>query len=180
MQNKLEKLYIKKQLVDKKINQLENRITRKNSMVRNKLNNKKKRLAKIFLSSNYKSISKQTSFSMYEIYTIGGLIIMNGLDFYKSTVLLVAYNEIIKKCQNTIFKNIITRQGKSSYLINKKIDKDIDDKMFLINGILLGACEFILNSDAEELHKKGNLQFIQIRTQKIEKKHKYILDQLRD
>ena len=88
--NKLNNLYKKKDSLDNKINIIENRLRLKNAKQRSKLNNKKKKLAKIFLSSNYKLIAGKHIFSMYEIYTIGGLIILNELDSYKSTVLLGA------------------------------------------------------------------------------------------
>lgn len=141
--NKLNNLYKKKDSLDNKINIIENRLRLKNAKQRNKINNKKKKLAKIFLSSNYKLIAGKHIFSMYEIYTIGGLIILNELDSSKSTVLLASYNQVVKLCFDTMRKNIIYRQGKESYIEDRKINKDIQDKLCLINGILIKAKRLI-------------------------------------
>ena len=116
---------------------------------------------------------------MYEIYTIGGLIILNELDSYKSTVLLASYNQVIKLCFDTITKNIIHRQGNQSYIEDRKINKDIQDKLCLINGILIRAKRLIEDSDLEQLHQIGNSEFIKKRKAKIEHKYKYIIDQLK-
>ncbi len=91
---------------------------------------------------------------MYEVYTIGGLVIMNELDKYKSSVLLASYNEIISKCYNSPkLKNSVSKLGQESYIEDRKIKKDIQEKLHFINGVLIKA--------------------------KIEKKHKYIIDSLK-
>ena len=180
LSKKMEILNKKKIMIDKKIAIIENRLRLQNTKDRNKLNLKKKSLAKIFLSSNLKSIAGYNNFSMYEIYTIGGLIIMHKLDNYKSTVLLASYNQIIKMCLNTITKNIIYNQGKQSYIHDRKINKNIHNKLCLINGILIRSKRLIQDSDLETLHQIGNNQFIKIRKAKINKKHKYITDTLKN
>ena len=95
LSKRIERLNNKKQSVDKKINILENRYKLKVTRERDKLNRKKKSLAKIFLASNYNDFDGKHIFSMYEVYTIGGLVIMNQLDKYKSSVLHTSH-----KCCN--------------------------------------------------------------------------------
>ena len=171
LSKRIERLNNKKQSVDKKINILENRYKLKVTRERDKLNRKKKSLAKIFLASNYNDFDGKHIFSMYEVYTIGGLVIMNQLDKYKSSVLLASYNEIINKCYNSHeLKNIISKLGKKSYIKDRKIKKDIQEKLHFINGILIKAKEFILDSNIDKLHELGNFQFIKMRKAKIEKK----------
>ncbi|OIN85069.1 hypothetical protein [Francisella sp. TX07-6608] len=178
--NKIENLNNKKINLDKKITVIENRLRLQNSKERNKLNNKKKSLAKIFLSSNFKLIAGNNTFSIYEIYTIGGLIIMHQLDKYKSTILLASYNQIVKMCLDTITKNIIYNQGKQSYLHDRKINKDIHDKLCLINGILIRAKRLIEDSDLEYLHQIGNNEFIKLRKLKLDRKHQQIIASLKN
>lgn len=179
LSKRIEKINNKKQIIDRKISIIENRFRTKAVKDINKLNNKKKKLAKIFLLSNYKLIAGRHIFSMYEIYTIGGLIILNELDSYKSTVLLASYNQVVKLCFDTMRKNIIYRQGKESYIEDRKINKDIQDKLCLINGILIRAKRLIEDSDLEQLHQAGNSEFIKKRKAKIEHKYKCIIDQLK-
>ena len=95
LSKRIERLNNKKQSLDKKINILENRYKLKVNRERDKLNRKKKSLAKIFLASNYNDFDGKHIFSMYEVYTIGGLVIMNQLDKYKSSVLHTSH-----KCCN--------------------------------------------------------------------------------
>ncbi len=181
LSKRIERLNNKKQSVDKKINILENRSKLEVARERGKLNRKKKSLAKIFLASNYSDFDSKHIFSMYEVYTIGGLVIMNELDKYKSSVLLASYNEIITKCYNSPeLKNIISKLGQESYIEDRKIKKDIQEKLHFINGVLIKAKEFILNSNIDKLHDIGNSQFIKMRKSKIEKKHKYIIDSLKN
>ena len=175
------KLNIKKQKVDEKINFIMIRSRLKIARDRNKINKKKKSLAKIFLASDYKDINNKYIFSMYEFYTIGGLIILNSLENYKSSILLAGYNEIIYKCiNNPNLKHIIAAQGKENYIEDRKIKKDIEEKLYFINGVLIRTKEFILISNLDKLHNIGNSQFIKMRKYKIEKKHKYIITCLKN
>jgi hypothetical protein len=178
---KLNELNTKKQKIDKKISIVENRSRLKVARDRNKIKKKKKSLAKIFLASNYKEMDSKNIFSMYEVYTIGGLAILNKLENYKSSVLLASYNEIIHKCiNNPTLKEIITNQGKENYSEDRKIKKDIEEKLYFINGVLIRAKEFILNSNLDRLHKIGNSQFIKMRKSKIKKTHKHLIEHLRN
>ena len=175
---RLQKLFDKRASVESKISMLEKRSVLKKTKERSKENAKKKRLAKIFLSSNYKSVYTNNTFTMHEIYTIGGLAILNGLDKYKSTVQLASYNLILKQCHNTFFKNIIIRNGKNTYTVDRKIKKDIEERLHFVNGLFIRSMELIADSDIEELHTSGNFQFIKIHTKRLEHNHKKIIDQL--
>lgn len=178
---KLNELNTKKQNIDKKISIVENRSRLKVARERNKINQKKKSMAKIFLASLYRDVGDKYIFSMYEVYTIGGLVILNGLENYKSSVLLASYNEILHKCINTpLLTDIISSQGKESYSQDRKIEKDIEEKLYFINGVLIRAKEFILNSNLDRLHEIGNSQFIKMRKAKIDKKHKHIIEYLKN
>ena len=174
----LDKLVAKKEKIDKRISILEHIAMLRSSKERGKESAKKKRLAKIFLSSNYKSVYTKNSFSMYEIYTIGGLAILNGLDKYKSTVQLASYNLILKQCHNTFFKNIIIRNGKNTYTVDRKIKKDIEERLHFVNGLFIRSMELIADSDIEELHTSGNFQFIKIRQNRIEDNHNKVINKL--
>jgi hypothetical protein len=175
------KLNTKKQKIDKKISIVENRSRSKVARERNKINRKKKSMAKIFLASFYRDIGDKHIFSMYEVYIIGGLVILNELENYKSSVLLASYNEILHKCINTpLLTDIISNQGKESYSQDRKIEKDIEEKLYFINGVLIRAKEFILNSNLDRLHKIGNSQFIKMSKANIEKKQKHIIKYLKN
>ena len=176
----LSKLNNKKQKIDKKIDVVENRNRLKVARERNKMNRNKKSLAKIFLASGYRDIDSKHIFPMYEVYTIGGLAILNELDKYKSSVLLASYNEIIAKCYNSPeLKNTISKLGQENYTQDRKIKKDIEEKLYFINGIMLRAKEYILKSNIDRLHEIGNIQFIKMRKAKIEKKHKKVIEYLK-
>ena len=162
--NQLNELNTEKQ----KINIIANRSRLKIARDKNKINKKKKSLAKIFLTSNYRDIDNKPLFSLYEVYTIGGLAILNGLENYNSSVLTASYNEIIHKCiNNPTLKHIIVNQGKKNYSEDGEIKKDIREKLYLINGVLIRAKEFILKSNLDKLHNIGNSQFIKMRKSKI-------------
>ena len=159
-----EQLNIEKQ----KMNIIANRSSLKIARDRNKINRKKKSLAKVFLTSNYRDIDNKPIFSLYEVYTIGGLTILNGLENYNTSVLSASYNEIIHKCiNNPTLKHIIVNQGKENYSKDGEIKKEIEEKLYLINGVLIRAKEFILKSNLDKLHNIGNSQFIKIRKSKI-------------
>jgi len=94
--------------------------------------------------------------------------------------LLASYNEVLHKCINTpLLTDIILNQGKESYSQDRKIKKDIEEKLYFINGVLIRAKEFILNSNLDILHEIGNSQFIKMRKSKIDKKHKYLIAHLK-
>ena len=118
---------------------------------------------------------------MYEVYTIGGLAILNELESYKSSVLLASYNEIIHSfisCHT--LQSVISNQGKENYSEDRKIKKDIEEKLYFINGVMLRAKEYILKSNIDRLHEIGNIQFIKMRKAKIEKKHKQVIEYLKN
>ena len=115
---------------------------------------------------------------MYEIYTIGGLAILNGLDKYKSTVQLASYNLILKECHNTFFKNIVIKKGISTYNTDRKIKKEIEERLHFVNGLFIKSMELISESNLEELDKSGNFQFIKIRQSRIEDNHNKVINQL--
>ena len=177
----LSKLNDKKQKIDTKIDIVENRSKLKVARERNKINHKKKSLAKIFLASSYRDIDSKHIFSMYEVYTIGGLAILNELENYKSSVLLASYNEIIHSCISCpTLQSVISNQGKENYTQDRKIKKNIEEKLYFINGVMLRAKEYILKSNIDRLHEIGNIQFIKMRKSKIEKKHKQVIEYLKN
>ena len=158
----------RKNIEKQKMNIIANRSSLKIARDRNKINRKKKSLAKVFLTSNYRDIDNKPIFSLYEVYTIGGLTILNGLENYNTSVLSASYNEIIHKCiNNPTLKHIIVNQGKENYSKDGEIKKEIEEKLYLINGVLIRAKEFILKSNLDKLHNIGNSQFIKIRKSKI-------------
>ena len=103
---------------------------------------------------------------------------MNNLNVYKSSVLLASYNQIINNCYNQQFKKNIIQQGKKSYMKDRKIKKDIEQKLYFINGIFIFAKAYILKSDINKLNQIGNSQFIKIAKAKIQRKYQHLISNL--
>lgn len=114
------------------------------------------------------------------IWSNGGLAVLNELENYKSSVLLASYNEILHSCISCpTLQRVISNQGKENYTQDRKIKKDIEEKLYFINGIMLRAKEYILKSNIDRLHEIGNIQFIKMRKAKVEKKHKQVIEYLK-
>ena len=173
MQNaeKLIKLENRKKNIDLKIEQIKNRISLNNSQLRKKSDNQKKKYARILLSSNFFKLVSKTNFSIYEIFTIGGLIILNDLQKYDSATLLAGYNKIIKKAiTNDNYKNNLVILGKDKYIEDRKIKKDIESTLQLIHAILIESKLLIEKSNLDKLKEEGNKYFTARRQINIQKK----------
>ena len=139
-----------------------------NSKKRSKEEAIKKKLALILLSSNIKSVVGNNTFGAYEIYTIGGLILLKKLDQYKSTIQLSAYNKIINKAHyDSIYKDKLLGIGAEQYQTDKKINKDIEHVFNTIYGIISESFDLIQTSDTEHLDKDGDIAFKTIHKKRI-------------
>lgn len=173
--NKLEDLYIQKDNIDSRILRLTNQIRIENSRKRKKDEQLKRKLAKIFLSSKYKLLHKDVLFNAYEIFTLGGLIILNELQNYKSTILVAAYNIVCQKALDD--KNYfaeLKNNASLKYLEDRKIRKDIEEYLQIMYSIIIEAKKVIETSNITNLDFLGSRYFTQRKKNNIEKK----LDQL--
>ncbi|MBK2341711.1 hypothetical protein IBE33_09330 [Francisella philomiragia] len=178
--NKLIELENKKEKIEKRISRLKNRVSLENSQKRAKEDAYKKRLAATFLLSDIFSLVKRVSFSRYEMFTIAGLIIMNDLNKYTSDILMASYNFEIQKCiRSKDYENELLLLGKDQYLVDRKISKDINEILQLINGIMIKCKRLIENSNLEDLRTKGQIQFVKIKEKQRQKKIELILNQLK-
>ena len=90
-------------------------------------------------------------------------------------------DEILHRCIScSTLQSVISNQGKENYTQDRKIKKDIEEKLYFINGVMIRAKEYILKSNLDKLHEIGNIQFIKMRKTKIEKKHKHIIEYLKN
>jgi hypothetical protein len=169
--DKLIKLKNKKDKLDLKIYQIENKIRLANSKKRKIQDDNKKKLARIFLSSKIFKLIDKVSFSIYETFTIGGLIILNDLQKYYSAILIASYNQIINKAlSDNVYKSYLINLGKNKYIEDRKIQKDIQPILQLIHAILYETTLLLEKSDLEEFKETGNKYFIARRNIKIQNK----------
>ena len=173
------KLESKKQDVDLKIEQLKNKISLENSRKRKKSDNQKKKHARILLSSKLFKLIGKTNFSMYEIFTIGGLIILNDLQKHDSATLVAVYNQIIENAlKDEIYKSRLVELGKDKYIEDRKIKKDIEPILQLIHTILFETTLLLDKSDLGKLKEQGNKYFITRRNIQVQKKIDKVLQNI--
>jgi uncharacterized protein Veg len=169
-----------KKNVDLKIQQLKNKISLDNSHQRQKENNHKKKLARTFLSSKIFKLVGNNSFSMYELFTIAGLIILNDLQKYDSATLVASYNQIISKAiKDGDYKSELAQIGKERYIEDRTIEKDIEPILQLIHAILIASKTLIENSDLDKLKEEGNKYFIARRNMKVQNQLNQFLKNIR-
>jgi hypothetical protein len=160
-----------KKNVDQKIQQVKNKILLDNSHQRQKENNHKKKIARTFLSSKIFKLVGNNSFSMYELFTIAGLIILNDLQKYDSATLVASYNQIIDKAiKDGDYKSELAQIGKERYIEDRTIEKDIEPALQLIHAILIEAKLLIEKLDLDKLKEEGNKYFIARRNIQVQKK----------
>ena len=169
--DKLIKLENNKNNLDLKIERLKNKIALEKSRLRKKSDNQKKKHARILLSSKLFELVGKTSFSIYEIFTIGGLIVLNDLQKHDSATLVASYNQIIEKAiKNKDYKIILMGLGKDKYIEDRKIKKDIEPIFQLIHAILFETTLLLEKSDLTKLKEQGNKYFIARRNIQVQKK----------
>ena len=169
-----------KKNVDLKIQQIKNKILLDNSHQRQKENNHKKKLARTFLSSKIFKLVGNNSFSMYELFTIAGLILLNDLQKYDSATLVASYNQIISKAiKDDDYKSELAQIGKERYVEDRTIKKDIEPILQHIHAILIAAKTLIENSDLEKLKEEGNKYFIARRNIKVQNQLNNFLKNIR-
>ena len=157
--------------LDIKIGQLKNKITLEKARQRKKSDNQKKKHARILLSSKLFELVGKNSFSIYEMFIIGGLIILNNLQKYDSATLVASYNQIIAKAiKDKDYKNRLIVLGKNKYIEDRKIKKDIEPILQLIHAILFESTLLLEKSDLTKLKEQGNKYFITRRNIQIQKK----------
>lgn len=169
--DKLIKLENNKSKIDLKIEQLKSKISLEKSRLIKKSDNQKKKHAMILLSSKLFELVGKNSFSIYEIFTIGGLIILNDLQKYNSATLVASYNQIIEKAiKDKYYKSRLVELGKSKYIEDSKIKKNIEPILQLIHAILFETTLLLDKSDLGKLKEKGNKYFITRRNIQVQKK----------
>ena len=169
--DRLIKLENNKSNVDLKIERLKNKIALEKSRLRKKSDNQKKKHARILLSSKIFELFGKSSFSIYEIFTIGGLIVLNDLQKYDSAILVASYNHIIEKAiKDKYYKSRLVELGKDQYIEDRKIKKDIEPVLKLINAILFETTLLLDKSDLAKLKEQGNKYFIARRNVQVQKK----------
>jgi hypothetical protein len=169
--DKLTKLENNKSNVDLKIERLKNKISLEKARLRKKSDNQKKKHARILLSSKLFELVGKNSFSIYEIFTIGGLIILNDLQKHDSATLVASYNQIIEKAiKDKDYKIILMELGKDKYIEDRKIKKDIEPILQLIHAILFETTLLLDKSDLGKLKEQGNKYFIARRNIQVQKK----------
>jgi hypothetical protein len=169
--DRLIKLENNKSKVDIKIEQLKSKISLEKSRIRKKSDDQKKKHARILLSSKLFELVGKNSFSIYEIFTIGGLIVINDLQKYDSATLVASYNQIIEKAiKDKDYKRILMELGKDKYIEDRKIKKDIEPILQLIHAILFETTLLLDKSDLGKLKEQGNKYFIARRNIQVQKK----------
>ena len=169
--DRLIKLENNKSKVDLKIEQLKSKISLEKSRLRKKSDNQKKKHARILLSSKLFELVGKNSFSIYEIFTIGGLIVINDLQKYDSATLVASYNQIIEKAiKDKDYTSRLVELGKSKYIEDRKIKKDIEPILQLIHAILFETTLLLDKSDLIKLKEQGNKYFIARRNIQVQKK----------
>jgi hypothetical protein len=169
--DKLINLENNKSNVDLKIERLKNKISLEKARLRKKSDNQKKKHARILLSSKLFELVGKTSFSIYEIFTIGGLIVLNGLQKYDSATLVASYNKIIEEAiKDKDYKSRLVELGKAKYIEDRKIQKDIEPILQLIHAILFETTLLLDKSDLIKLKEQGNKYFIARRNIQVQKK----------
>ncbi len=178
--NKNKKLEEKRKEIENKITIIENRISLENKKKRFKEDTFKRRVASTFLLSDIFKVIDKVKFSQYELFTIAGLIILNNLDKYTSDILMACYNAEIKKClNNKKYELELYGLGKNRYIQDRKISKDIEEVLYLINGILIKCYELIENSNIEDLKIKGQIEFARIKEGQRKRKTDAILKKIK-
>jgi len=169
--DKLIKLENQKNNVDLKIERLKNKISLDKSRLRKQSDNQKNKHARILLSSKLFELVGKNSFSIYEIFTIGGLIVMNDLQKHDSAILVASYNQVIEKAiKDKVYNSRLVVLGKNKYIEDRKIKKDIEPTLQLIHALLIESKLLIEKSDLDQLKEDGNKYFIARRNIQVQKK----------
>ena len=165
--------------LEKKIKQVEARISAQRFLARKKDTQNKRSLGRVFLLSGIAKIVDTSKLTQQETIIIGGLAKVSGLNTFKLSQFLGAINIAVRACHDMIFVDECKKLGEDFYTDEKKLSYPFT--LFL--GIMIKANQYLTNDDSiQKAHEIGNALFerhcakqsekrLNRFTQKIGKKH---------
>ena len=154
-------------VLEKKIKQVEARISAQRFLARKKDTQIKRSLGRVFLLSGIAKIVDTSKLTPQETIIIGGLAKASGLNIFKLSQFLGAINITVRACHDMIFIDECKKIGEYFYTDEKKLSYPFT--LFL--GIMVKANQYLTNDDnIQKAHEVGNVLFEHHRAKQSEKR----------
>ncbi len=142
--------------LEKKIKQVEARISAQRFLARKKDTQIKRSLGRVFLLSGISEIVDTSKLTPQETIIIGGLAKVSGLNTFKLSQFLGAINIAVSACHDMIFVDECKKLGEDFYADDKKLSYPFT--LFL--GIMIKANQYLASDEhIPKAHEIGNALF---------------------